>query len=193
MADFEMLLIGATHKPHCWFRYEDLLITWSQGPNELRGSLTTRIFSAPWQQKETATLPMWTKIFTADPMALWCIRYTVNLPIPISMPAPVLISIPPTSMLYSPHWYTWPRVLFDHDSLHPEIVFLRTFFRQIHRALNPLVKVVLPNDNPDYHFPALRHVDLTPHQQGPCTTSGHMASCQEESLVSFCQSRMTWE
>jgi hypothetical protein len=55
-------------------------------------------------------------------------------------------------------------------SIHPEMVFLRTFFRQngysdqqIHRALNPLAKVALPNDYPDYHFPALRHVDLTPH------------------------------
>jgi hypothetical protein len=73
-------------------------------------------------------------------------------------------------MLYSPHWYTGPRVLSDQDSLHLEMVFLTTFFRknsysdqQIHRALSLLAKVALPNDNPDYHFPALSHVDLTPH------------------------------
>jgi hypothetical protein len=97
------------------------------------------------------------QIFTGELMALWAIRYTVNLLIPTNTSALVLTDAGLSILVYR------ARALCDEDSLHVEMVYLRDIFRknrQTGRTLDPPAKVALANDKPD-SFASLPHIGST--------------------------------
>lgn len=81
--DFEeMVLDQAVHKPLCLFCYMvDMFVIWPHGPERLKDFL-----GHPNIQViiEIGTFPSLTQIFIGDPMTLWAIKYTINLPLPTS-------------------------------------------------------------------------------------------------------------
>jgi hypothetical protein len=86
MEDFkEMALDRAPHKPLCWFRYvDDTFVFWPHGLDRLRDFLGLLNSVHRSIQFTMETFPFWISIFTGDPVVLWAIECTVNLPIPTS-------------------------------------------------------------------------------------------------------------
>jgi hypothetical protein len=63
----------------------ETLVNWPQSPERLRHFHDHLIIHHNIQfTMKKATFLSWTKIFAGETMALWAIRYTINLPIPTS-------------------------------------------------------------------------------------------------------------
>jgi hypothetical protein len=84
------MLWEAIHKPLCWFYYvDDTLITWAHRLHKLMyffnhlNCIHQNIHFT--LETEMATFPALTQIFTGHLIALWAIRYTINLPTLIPM------------------------------------------------------------------------------------------------------------
>jgi hypothetical protein len=163
------------------FGDEDMLWSWMWCPKLILCSVTAELlclgteygclFPWPSRWKEMVSFTSWIYIFTGDMMAVWVIRYTVNLPISTFVSPLALITT-------HPHWCLGPDFC---------VIVAAFMVRQCFWSTLAVRMATVTNQIQSLSFQSSTALAGC----CPSTTSSWLASRQGKYVVSFDQSRIT--